>query len=68
MQNKKITTKKLRKLYDKLYKAYYLNSILNKILIGVDNFEESEINALSYLCNSYISSARRQALKMIPVE
>lgn len=68
MSRKKFKRKNICSLYDKLYKAYYLHSVLNKILLGLNNFEKIEINTLSIVCNSYLYNARKQALDMIPLK
>lgn len=64
MKKNKITNKKINKIYSKLYEAYYLHSILNKILLGNSNFEVLEISTLSEICNRTLHITRKKLLNL----
>lgn len=66
METTKITIKKLRKIYNKVHRLYYLNSILNKILLGVDDFNELEKSTLSLINQKSLYHLKKELLSMIP--
>ncbi len=65
MSKQELKEKKLKILYENLYRSYYVHSILNKILLGEDDFSNLEITTLSLLSDRYLNTAKKQVLSLI---
>lgn len=58
--------KNIRKIYKQLHAIYYLNSVLNKILIEQYDFSHLEIATLSRVTNRRLENLKGQVVDMIP--
>lgn len=64
MDEKLRRMKKMKILYEYIYRSYYLQTILNKGLQGYGDLNSIEIGTLSLLCQRYLNSAIKLAMRM----
>lgn len=66
MSTRIVSRKEIRKIYRKISEIYYMNSILNKILLGEYDFTYIEMSTITDLNDRCLNSLRKQVLNKIP--